>query len=254
MLLLLFRFRRGQKCISLFWLRENGEGWAVIVFALPIRRGSSIHEEGASFLSFSGNWRSVYLFCRVLGYAFLLNVLWAPALTHDDTLFSPSLASKGPLCWTNERIKKEASRSSYLLRRLLCLKMPPQCAGLQTLQAGWHTWANPMNLCIVIHNHTVASSVDQVWPATPWSYLVVPFFFTSSSTIHFGKQTFVRTIQHSSFLFNHQASLDNQTLSVRVLTAQASCLEGAVAARDLGKTASADDDVMNHLKTHVFPM
>ncbi len=44
----------GQKCISLFWLRENGEGRAVIVLCFPLllRRGSSIHEEGASFLFF----------------------------------------------------------------------------------------------------------------------------------------------------------------------------------------------------------
>ncbi len=62
----------------------------------------------------------------------------------------------------------------------------------------------------------------------------------------FGKQTSVRIFKHSSFLLNLQASLDNQTLSVRVLTAQASCLEGAVAARDLGKTASAEDEVINH--------
>ncbi len=54
---------------------------------------------------------------------------------------------------------------------------------------------------------------------------------------------------------NLQASLDNQTLSVRVLTAQASCLEGAVAARDLGRTASADDEVMViNYKKHGFPM
>ena len=65
----------------------------------------------------------------------------------------------------------------------------------------------------------------------------------------FGKHTF----KHSSFIFNLQASLDNQTLSVRVLTAQASCLEGAVAARDLGKTASADDEVSNFLKHMYFP-